>query len=250
MTCFEFTLYVREQRRATPVLVPLTNRIGQMKILRNAMAFVSVPLVALALLTAANSSDEDTAAQQSTDTEGVETAIFAGGCFWCVESDFDQVPGVLETVSGYSGGETTRPTYKNHHQGRHREVVQITYDPQQVSYEELLHVFWRSIDPTDAGGQFCDRGHSYTTAVYSMDAAQQQAAVKSLETINEQALVKQPIVTAIEPAAEFWRAEEYHQDYYMKNPLRYKYYRAACGRDARVKKVWGDEAYSGLAKAG
>lgn len=217
--------------------------------MRNLIAMAVPVVVALLTLSIANSSTEtetETTTQSSSDGA---TAIFAGGCFWCVESDFDHVPGVLETESGYSGGETTQPTYKNHHQGRHREVVRITYDPAEVTYEELLHVFWRSIDPTDGGGQFCDRGHSYTTAVYSVDETQQRLAVESLEKLKEAGTLKDPIVTVIEPASDFWPAEQYHQDYYQKNPLRYKYYRAACGRDNRVKKVWGGEAHSGIEKS-
>jgi len=186
-------------------------------------------------------------AQNQTNTsDSTAEAIFAGGCFWCVESDFDAVPGVLETVSGYSGGVTDNPTYKNHHQGMHREVVRITYDPSVVSYEQLLHVFWRSVDPTDDGGQFCDRGHSYTTAVYATTDEQLALAQSSKAALDGE--LKKPVVTPVEMADEFWAAEGYHQNYYQKNPLRYKYYRNACGRDKRVKKVWGAQAHSGIDK--
>lgn len=213
-------------------------------------SLLTVPVFALvialgAVIFSSGSADTD----ESVSRENNATAIFAGGCFWCVESDFDKVPGVLETVSGYSGGETDNPTYKNHHQGRHREVVQITYDPAQVSYEQLLHVFWRSVDPTDGGGQFCDRGHSYTTAIYTTDAEQQSTAVASKSALEENGSLKDPIVTPIELAGAFWPAETYHQNYYTKNPIRYKYYRTACGRDKRVKKVWGSEAHSGIEKS-
>lgn len=201
--------------------------------------------MAFSLVFSGISADTDSSASSANSA----TAIFAGGCFWCVESDFDHVPGVLATVSGYAGGNTQNPTYKNHHQGRHREVVQITYDPAVVSYEELLHVFWRSVDPTDGGGQFCDRGHSYTTAIYSVDDEQQSLATASLQQLIDDKALKDSIKTVVEPADTFWRAEEYHQDYYMKNPLRYKYYRAACGRDKRVTKVWGSEARSGIEKS-
>ncbi len=177
-----------------------------------------------------------------------QIAIFAGGCFWCVESDFDQVPGVLETTSGYIGGNTDRPTYKNHSRGRHREAVEIAFDPTKVSYEELLEIFWRSIDPTDAGGQFCDRGFSYTTAIYTIDEAQKTLAEDSKSKLVSSSKLKKSIVTSIEPAVEFWPAETYHQDYYRKNPLRYKFYRSSCGRDKRVKSVWGEEAHAGLSK--
>lgn len=212
----------------------------------------TLPVVAmLALASATTITASESADLAGADKPGgtVSTAIFAGGCFWCVESDFDHVPGVLETVSGYSGGDTTQPTYKNHHQGRHREVVRISYDPEMVSFTQLLDVFWRSVDPTDAGGQFCDRGHSYTTAIYSTDDSQQIEALESLKQLKTAGILKDSIVTAIEPASEFWPAEDYHQDYYLKNPLRYKYYRSACGRDKRVKKVWGKEAHAGIEKS-
>lgn len=171
--------------------------------------------------------------------ETTETAIFAGGCFWCVESDFDKVEGVLSTTSGYTGGTTDNPTYKNHHSGKHREVVEVAFDPAKVSYEELLEVFWRSVDPTDAGGQFCDRGHSYTTAIYTTSDAQDNSARHSKKMITDSGILKAPVVTAIESAAPFWPAEDYHQDYYKKNPIRYKFYRTSCGRDKRVKALWG-----------
>ncbi|WP_442873051.1 peptide-methionine (S)-S-oxide reductase MsrA [Aurantimonas sp. A3-2-R12] len=169
------------------------------------------------------------------------TAIFAGGCFWCVESDFDHVQGVLDTTSGYIGGTNQNPTYQNH--PGHVEAVKITYDPAKVSYDQLLTVFWHSVDPTDAGGQFCDRGHSYTTAIFATDAAQVETAKAS------KAAVKQDlgtVVTPINTAPTFWPAEGYHQDYYKKNPLKYKYYRFSCGRDATIRKVWGDKAFEGI----
>ena len=209
----------------------------------------SIALLALAFALPTATSTAGSGDSESVSSETGATAIFAGGCFWCVETDFDSVPGVLKTVSGYSGGETEKPTYKNHHQGRHREVVQVTYDPSLVSYDQLLHVFWRSVDPTDGGGQFCDRGHSYTTAIYTTNAEQQEAALATKAKLVDSGSLKDPIVTAIEPAATFWPAEDYHQDYYLKNPLRYKYYRAACGRDNRVKKIWGSEAHSGIEKS-
>ncbi len=177
-----------------------------------------------------------------------ETAIFAGGCFWCVESDFDTVKGVISTTSGYTGGNTESPTYKNHHQGRHREAVEIVFDPSVVSYEQLVETFWRSVNPTDDGGQFCDRGHSYTTAIYATSDEQTEIAQASKSAIVESGTLKEPVVTPIEPAVEFWPAETYHQDYYQKNPLRYKFYRNSCGRDKQVKKVWGDQAHAGLGK--
>lgn len=173
-----------------------------------------------------------------------QTAIFAGGCFWCVESDFDAVPGVTATTSGYIGGTTENPTYEDHTAAGHREVVRIEFDDAKISYDQLLDVFWHSVDPTDGGGQFCDRGHSYTTAIYATDINQLAEAQKSEKAIE--AALKQPVATEIAPAPAFWPAEDYHQDYYRKNPLRYKYYRYACGRDARVEEVWGKAAHQGI----
>ena len=171
-----------------------------------------------------------------------ETAIFAGGCFWCVESDFDKVPGVVSTTSGYSGGTLENPTYPNHE--GHREVVRIEYDPARVDYETLVDVFFHTVDPTDPGGQFCDRGHAYTTAVY-VNGDGQKAAAEKAKADAQQTLGKK-VVTPIEAAGPFWPAEGYHQDYYNKNPLKYRYYRFACGRNARVEEVWGKAAYEGV----
>lgn len=171
-------------------------------------------------------------------------AIFAGGCFWCVESDFDKVPGVLSTTSGYIGGENENPTYENHTAYRHREAVLIAYDPARVTYEQLLHSFFRSVDPLDAGGQFCDRGFSYSTAVYAVDETQLEQA--NAAKAEAEATLGQEVATDIVAAPTFWPAEDYHQDYYRKNPLRYSFYRNACGRDQRVRDVWGDQALSGI----
>ena len=172
-----------------------------------------------------------------------QTAIFAGGCFWCVESDFDHVPGVISTTSGYSGGTLQNPTYRNHE--GHREVVKIEFDPARTSFDKLVDVFFRSVDPTDDGGQFCDRGHAYTTAIYVTDKAQKAAAEKA--KAEAEVALGQRIVTPIEAAGTFWQAEGYHLDYYRKNPLRYKYYRSACGRDARIEELWGKAAHQGIA---
>lgn len=173
-----------------------------------------------------------------------ETAIFAGGCFWCVESDFDQVPGVTSTVSGYIGGTTQNPTYYDHGAGRHREAVKIEFDPATVSYDQLVATFFRTIDPTDGGGQFCDRGFSYSTAVYAVNDAQKAAADKA--KAEAAATLNTPIATEVAAAPEFWPAEDYHQNYYRTNSAKYKYYRFACGRDARIKDVWGAEAFQGI----
>lgn len=173
-----------------------------------------------------------------------ETAIFAGGCFWCVESDFDKIPGVLSTTSGYIGGTTQNPTYYDHTAARHREAVRIEFDNARVSYDQLLTAFFHSVDPTDGGGQFCDRGHSYTTAVYATSGGQLSAANKAKAAAAKE--LKKELATEITAAPQFWPAEDYHQDYYKKNPLRYKYYRNGCGRDARLREVWGASAMKGI----
>lgn len=182
--------------------------------------------------------------------QDLKTITVAGGCFWCVESDFDTVPGVVETISGYTGGTLDAPTYQQVTAGGtgHREAVQITYDPSQVSYEELLTAFWSSVDPTDPGGQFCDRGESYQTAIFVADDVERQIAETSKKAAAE-ALSKE-IATPIENAGPFFPAEDYHQDYYQKNPNRYRYYRWSCGRNQRVQEVWGDRAYEGISKHG
>ena len=171
-----------------------------------------------------------------------QTAIFAGGCFWCVESDFDKVPGVISTTSGYSGGTLQNATYRNHE--GHREVVKVEFDPARTSFDKLAAVFFRSVDPTDDGGQFCDRGHSYTTAIYVADETQKAAAEKA--KADAEAALGKPVVTPIEAAGTFWPAEEYHQDYYKKNPIRYHFYRSACGRDDRIEQLWGKAAHQGI----
>ena len=177
-------------------------------------------------------------------------ATFAGGCFWCVESDFDQLPGVVKTESGYTGGTLDDPTYETVTGGDtgHYEAVRITYDPAKVSYDTLLDVFWHSVDPTDAGGQFCDRGDSYRTAVFFNSPDQERAAIASKQAIDKSGALKGSIVTPIVMAKAFYPAEEYHQDYYMKNPLRYRFYRYGCGRDNRVRELWGKEAHRGIEK--
>ena len=184
--------------------------------------------------------------------KSTETAIatFAGGCFWCIEFDFDQVPGVIATVSGYTGGKTDNPTYREVSRGDtgHREALQITFNPEKVSYSQLLTVFWHSVDPVDSGGQFCDRGVPYQTAVFVHNDAQRKLAEASKAQVMKD--LGQKIFTPVESAAEFFRAEEYHQNYHNKKPLRYKYYRWNCGRNQKVEKLWGDKAYMGIPKRG
>jgi len=185
----------------------------------------------------------------SADEAGLRVATFAGGCFWCVESDFDSVPGVRRTVSGYTGGLLINPSYEQVSSDTtgHREAVQIFYDPKEVSYAMLLEIFWRSVDPTDEGGQFCDRGESYGTAIFANSPEQQGLAEDSKRQLEESAVLKQPVVTPIKTAGPFYPAEDYHQDYYKKNPIRYKIYRYSCGRDARVEALWGEDAHRGIA---
>ena len=181
--------------------------------------------------------------------DGLEVATFAGGCFWCVESDFDKVPGVVRTISGYTGGALPNPTYKQVSAGGtgHLEAVQIFYDSKRVAYEMLVEIFWRSVDPTDGGGQFCDRGESYETAIFANSPEQKRQAETSKGALGRSGVLKQPIATPIEIAGPFYPAEDYHQDYYKRNPLRYKFYRYRCGRDARVEELWGEDAYRGIA---
>lgn len=183
-----------------------------------------------------------------------ETAILAGGCFWCVESDFERVPGVSKVVSGYTGGTTANPTYKLVTKGGtgHYEAVQVTFNPAQVSYDQILHMFLRSVDPTDAGGQFCDRGDSYRTAIFANGATQQASAKAAVA--QAQSDLGRSIVTPVLSASRFYRAEAYHQDYYKGSKIvvtrrgpksqanAYKFYRNACGRDARVQALWGSAA--------
>lgn len=174
------------------------------------------------------------------------TIVVAGGCFWCVESDFDTVPGVVKTVSGYTGGIAPNPTYRQVVAGGtgHYEAVEITYDPAKVSFDALLTAFWRSVDPTDTGGQFCDRGDTYLTAVWVQSPAEREQAEAS--KAKAEADLGQKIVTPIFDAMPFFVAEDYHQDYYRKNPVRYRYYRWNCGRNQRVEELWGDAAYTGI----
>jgi peptide-methionine (S)-S-oxide reductase len=168
-------------------------------------------------------------------------ATFAGGCFWCMEPPYDKLPGVISTTSGYMGGKKRFPTYEEVSTGTtgHTEVVQVVYDPGKVSYERLLEIFWRNIDPTVRDRQFCDVGSQYRTAIFYHDEEQKRLAEASKAALEKSKPFKAPIVTPVQAAGEFWPAEDYHQDFYKKNPVRYKYYRAGCGRDERLKELWG-----------
>jgi len=170
------------------------------------------------------------------------TATFAGGCFWCMEPPFDKLEGVVSTTSGYTGGKVADPTYEQVTSGGtgHREAVQVVYDPTKVSYQTLLDVFWRNVDPLDDQGQFCDRGGSYRAAIFYHGDEQKRLAEASKAAIDAKGRFPQTVVTEIRQSTAFYPAEDYHQDYYKKNPLRYKYYRFSCGRDRRLEQLWGD----------
>jgi methionine-S-sulfoxide reductase len=174
----------------------------------------------------------------------LETATFAGGCFWCVEADFDKVDGVVSTVSGFMGGKSPNPTYQTVTAGGtgHLEVVQIKFDPKKVSFQKLLDTYWMSIDPYDPNGQFCDKGDSYRTAIFAHTPEQKALALASKEKLVSGGPLKQPIATEILDAGPFTAAEAYHQDFYKTNPFRYKTYRYGCGRDARLEQIWGKKA--------
>ena len=169
----------------------------------------------------------------------VATAVFAGGCFWCVEADFDKVEGVVETVSGYTGGTTDKPTYKQVTYGDtgHYEAVKVTYDPAKVSYDDLVSYFVRHIDPTDAAGQFCDKGDSYRSAIFVGGTGERKEAEAALTEAEK--VLGTEVVTEVLPSATFWPAEDYHQDYYVRSAVKYNYYRKACGRDLRLEQLWG-----------
>jgi peptide-methionine (S)-S-oxide reductase len=168
-------------------------------------------------------------------------ATFAGGCFWCMEPPFDKVDGVISTTSGYTGGKVAKPTYEQVSGGGtgHAEAVQVRFDPGKISYEKLLQIFWRNVDPITPNRQFCDGGSQYRSAIFFHDAEQKRLALASRQAIVDSKRFDRPIVTEIVPAGAFYPAEDYHQDYYVKNPVRYKYYRWNCGRDQRLEQLWG-----------
>jgi peptide-methionine (S)-S-oxide reductase len=178
------------------------------------------------------------------DANELAKATFAGGCFWCMEPPYDKVEGVVETISGFSGGEVENPSYDEVVRGGtgHLEVVQVVYDPEIVDYAQLLRIFWRNIDPFQADGQFCDRGPMYRSAIFAHDQAQREAAEASLEQIAALGLEQREIDTRIIDFDAFYPAEDYHQNYYMENPVRYNYYRWRCGRDQRLEALWGEPA--------
>lgn len=178
----------------------------------------------------------------SAATAQTAKATFAGGCFWCMEPPFDKLDGVISTTSGYVGGQKKNPTYEEVSAGGtgHTEAVQVVYDPKKVSYEKLLEVFWHNVDPLVKDRQFCDRGNQYRTAIFYHDETQKRLAEQTKQAVAKE--LGKPVVTEIAPASQYYAAEDYHQDYYKKNPIRYKFYRANCGRDARLEQLWGDKA--------
>lgn len=178
---------------------------------------------------------------------GTQVAIFAGGCFWCTESDFDKVPGVLSTTSGYTGGSKANPSYEEVSSGAtgHAESVKVVFDPKMVSYEKLLYIYWRTVDPLTKDGQFCDFGTQYRTAIFTLNDEQKRLAEASKAALEKSGRFKRPIVTQIVAAGPFYPAEAYHQNYHATNPVRYNLYRFNCGRDARLEELWGKEAGGG-----
>ena len=205
--------------------------------------YVLIGLIALSVFFGNAHSEESKAEYNST----VAKAVFAGGCFWCMEPPFDKVDGVISTISGYTGGHTENPTYKQVSKDTtgHYEAIEIHYDPSKVDYETLLNVFWHNVDPLDPNGQFCDKGESYRTAIFYLNNEQKTLAEESKQQLVDSEYFKQDIVTEVLEAKKFYPAEDYHQDYYLKNTLKYKYYRFACGRDARLKELWKTSAGKG-----
>ena len=205
--------------------------------MRNILLYMMMFLV---LGCGTGNSDQREVKNKAMETSAMtQTATFAGGCFWCVESDFEKIPGVIKVISGYTGGSGDNPSYESYSKTGHIEAVQIFYDPSKISYEQLLEFLWRHMDPTDAGGQFGDRGPQYRSAIFYHDEEQRRLAEKSKEALGKSGRFAKPIVTEIIKFNKFFNAEDYHQDYYKKNPLRYKYYRHGSGRDQFLEKVWG-----------
>ncbi|MGB7325331.1 MAG: peptide-methionine (S)-S-oxide reductase MsrA [Rubripirellula sp.] len=199
-------------------------------------------VLAIGLLAASASADEAAKNEPAIQTATEATATFAGGCFWCMEPPFDKMPGVISTTAGYTGGRTPNPTYEAVKTGRtgHIESMQVKYDPSKVTYQQLLTLFWHNVDPITANGQFCDKGGQYRTAIFYENDEQKEIAQQSKQSIAKQLNIR--VRTELIKATKFYPAEEYHQDYYTKNPTKYKFYRWTCGRDARLDEIWGDKA--------
>ena len=212
-----------------------------------AVSLIILAALGAGLLKAKSSPQEKLTREAGMDEKkgNLATATFAGGCFWCTESDFEKVPGVVEVISGYTGGKGDKPTYEDYAAKGQVEAVQVFYDPEKVSYQELLDYFWRHVDPTDPGGQFVDRGPHYRTVIFYQDDEQRHLAEESKKELAESGPFEKPIATEILPLTKFYRAEDYHQDYYKTHAYQYKYYRWNSGRDQFLKKVWGEEKKSG-----
>jgi peptide-methionine (S)-S-oxide reductase len=207
------------------------------RLIRVLLVLLPVGLLALALT---GTGDEGRTVVGQT---GLAKATFAGGCFWCMEPPFDELEGVISTTSGYAGGEKKNPTYEEVSSGAtgHTESVEVVFDPAKVSFDKLLEVFWRNIDPLTPNRQFCDGGSQYRAAIFYHNEEQKRLAEASKRALEQSGRFTQPIVTEIVPAGEFYQAEDYHQDYYRKNPVRYKFYRYNCGRDQRLAELWGPD---------
>lgn len=207
---------------------------------RYLMTALWLPILILSACQQTNAPKAESATVQISN-EKLETAIFAGGCFWCTESDFDKIPGVVSTTSGYIGGTVENPTYEQVSTGAtgHVEAVEIRFDKTQTSFSQLLEIYWLTIDPLTPNQQFCDIGSQYRSAVFYLDPEQKELAETSKKALETSGRFTHAIVTEILPASKFYQAEEYHQDYYIKNPLRYAFYRKNCGRDKRLEELWG-----------
>jgi peptide-methionine (S)-S-oxide reductase len=205
------------------------------------LIWLGVVIVAIAISVASMLRSPAVARAADTSAPGLEKATFAGGCFWCMQPAFDHIPGVVGTTVGYTGGDKQHPTYEEVSDGGtgHAESIEVTFDPKKVTYQQLLNVFWHNIDPTSKDREFCDVGHQYRTAIFFHGAEQEREAKASEKEIEETKPFKDPIVTEIVAASTFWPAEDYHQDYYLKNPVHYKFYRYNCGRDERLRELWG-----------
>jgi peptide-methionine (S)-S-oxide reductase len=214
------------------------------KLTANLIAGVAIAGAIAGAAVLAQDSPKGAATAQETLKPGQASAIFAGGCFWCMEPPYDALDGVISTTSGYIGGSAPNPTYEQVSAGGtgYAEAVRVVYDPAKIDYQQLVDVFWHNIDPTQVDGQFCDHGDQYRTAIFYGDDQQEQIAEQSLAELEKNKPFEGKIVTEIAPATAFYPAEDYHQDYYQKNPLRYKYYRWACSRDQRLTELWGDMA--------
>lgn len=220
------------------MFLPRTSRIVAVVLAVGAMLYLA-QFVGVSIPPPVAAGDE----QDSVSTEGLEVATFGSGCFWCAESNFDTLPGVVTTISGYMGGTTKNPTYREVSTGRtgHVEVLQVTYDPKKTSYEQLLDHYWRTTDILDGGGQFCDRGNQYRPVIFAHSAEQRRLAEKGKANLNASGRFDKPVAVEILDASAFTAAENYHQEYYQKNPLRYKTYRWGCGRDRRIRELWGED---------